>query len=673
MRSKTRSPPYFERKGPIPTEIYHTYSKKYPLYRHTKGFQGKKVANINGDGKPHIIFLFFESLRAKDLYRLPNLSALSKECYTFPNFYSNSVLTFRTFFTALYGLPYELGISAGLDRELDIYGLPDVLKKEGYERNFFTGATWSLNGIGPFLSKYGGDRVFDRKQLLEHYGKADQSSWGIADEYLLDFAVDHLEQHKNVPQFYSLLTISSHHPWNVPRSYLGPTFEEEEGEYTPKYLKTLHYTDHCIGTFIKELRKRKLSKDVILFITGDHGFYFGAGDRGFEYQRGTHPDNFHVPLMIYGEGRIQTPQEILTWGSHADLYPTFLDLFNLEGIQHSVGKSLLRKDENPPIFYHNPSHHGGGVCSKGASRETEKSFQKMMQYMFQEGNLAPGKEKRRCLRLKPFEPSLGLDKESLLKEIKEKSPMVTLNLNRHQGVDDVLLKSISKWNPDLQYLSINQSYRVTDQGIKEVIASCSSLVSLDLSYCSLITANCLESLPDSFYELNLAGTDLVFNRSIKDLEILKVEKTPLSAVDLSNFPFLCPHLLTLHLSYPMFTGRVIWKAIDPLPLYRLSIDECDKMNNEEAKNLFAFHPHLRFLFLKRCYLLTDVLFQEMKDISLRHLTLQGAHCLTDDGLIALLELPLDSLEIQGCPSLTNRGIAAIERHQSKFSKIKINR
>ncbi|WP_316357907.1 hypothetical protein [Candidatus Neptunichlamydia sp. REUL1] len=64
------------------------------------------------------------------------------------------------------------------------------------------------------------DRVLDRKQLLEHYGKVDQSSWGIADEYLLDFAASHLEQHKDIPQFYSLLTISSHHPWNVPKSYL---------------------------------------------------------------------------------------------------------------------------------------------------------------------------------------------------------------------------------------------------------------------------------------------------------------------------------------------------------------------------------------------------------------------------------------------------------------------
>ncbi|WP_316357909.1 sulfatase-like hydrolase/transferase [Candidatus Neptunichlamydia sp. REUL1] len=119
-----------------PTEIYQSLSEDYPLYRYTKGFRGEKIAHVDGRGKPHVIFLFFESLRAKDLYRLPNLSALSKECYTFPNFYSNSVLTFRTFFTSLYGLPYELGISGGLDRELDIYGLLDILKREGYERNF---------------------------------------------------------------------------------------------------------------------------------------------------------------------------------------------------------------------------------------------------------------------------------------------------------------------------------------------------------------------------------------------------------------------------------------------------------------------------------------------------------------------------------------------------------
>ena len=164
---------------------------------------------------------------------------------------------------------------------------------------------------------------------------------------------------------------------------------------------------------------------------------------------------------------------------------------------------------------------------------------------------------------------------------------------------------------------------------------------------------------------------MVFNRPIKDLEILKVEKTPISAVALSKLPLLRPHLLTLHLSYPRLNVGAIRKAIDPLPLYRLSIDECDQLNDEEAGKLFAQHPHLRFLFLKRCHQLTDALFQGMKDISLRHLTLQGAHCLTDEGLIALLELPLDSLEIQGCSILTDRGVAAIERHRSKFSKLKI--
>ncbi|MCB1110319.1 MAG: LTA synthase family protein, partial [Chlamydiia bacterium] len=230
-----------------PTEIYRPLSPTYPLYRYTEGFRGEKIAKVKAQGKPHIIFLFVESLRAKDLHRLPYLSRLKEESLFFSHFYANSVLTFRTFFTALYGLPYELGISAGLDRNLDVYGLPDLLKEKGYTRNFFTGATWSLNGIGPFLAKYGGDIVYDRRELMQHFGEVDQSSWGVADEYLFEFTLDHLKKHSETPQFYTLLTISSHHPWNVPKHYQGPTFGEEPGEYTPKYLQTLHYTDACIG------------------------------------------------------------------------------------------------------------------------------------------------------------------------------------------------------------------------------------------------------------------------------------------------------------------------------------------------------------------------------------------------------------------------------------------
>ncbi|QVL54739.1 MAG: LTA synthase family protein [Simkaniaceae bacterium] len=658
-----------------PTEIYHSLSEDYPLYRHTKGFRGEKIAHIDGKGKPHVIFIFFESLRAKDLHYLPHLSALAKESLTFPNFYSNSILTFRTFFTSLYGLPYDLRESWGLDKELDIYGLPDLLKREGYTRNFFTGSGWSLGGIRSFLSKYGGDCIFDRKELIEHFGKIDQNSWGVADEYLFEFALDHLDKHREEPQFYSLLTISSHHPWNVPKSYQGPTFEEVELEMTRKYLQTLYYTDQCIGNFVKGLKERNLAKDTLLFITGDHGCYHGkkGSSSGLGYNRraksskGIHPDNFHVPFMIYGEGRVEKGKEIMTWGSHADFLPTFLDLFNLDGRQHSIGKSLLRTDETAPVFYHNPSH---GVCFKGASKETEETFQELMDSLFHSGTFAP-KIARDHLRLDSFTPSLSLGRDALAKEIKAKSPMVSLNLNHHQATNDALLRSIPDWNPDLQYLSVSQSYRITDIGVKELVSRSPSLISLDLSNCPLLTSECLKKLPERFDALNISGTDIIFDKQLKDLQILKIKRTLFSAKELKNLSFLCPNLKTLYISYPKFNGEIIRNSIDSLFLNTLLIDECDQMSNEEAEKLFVPHLYPCCLILKRCYRLTDVLFQGLKKISIYHLRLQGAASLTDDGLISLLKLPLDALEIQGCPNLTDRGMAAVEKYRSKFSVLQI--
>ncbi|MCB1107275.1 MAG: sulfatase-like hydrolase/transferase [Chlamydiia bacterium] len=651
-------------------EIYTPLSKTCPLYRQTEGFRGEKLVDIQTEGKPHVIFLFIESLRAKDFHRLPHLNALAKESYVFPQFYSNSVLTFRTFFTSLYGLPYDLNIASGLDEKLGVYGLPDILKREGYTRNFITGATWAFNGIGPFLSKYGGDHVLDRIDLRNHFGEIDESSWGVADEYLMEFAVDHLDKHRHTPQFYSLLTISSHHPWNVPKSYKGPSFEEEKGEYLSKYLQTLHYTDTCVGIFISKLKEKKLSKDVILFIAGDHGVYL----EGFDYKRGRHLDNFHVPFLIYADGRIKNPSEIETRGSHADFYPTFLDLFNLKGIQHSVGKSLIRKEENPFVFCHNPSSFEKGM-GMGRSEKVVDIFEEMIHSLYRHKHLTPERKlnKGEEIKISPFEPPLKMNREALIESLKENSPMITLNLNRHQGVDDALLQIISEKNPDLHNLSINQSYRVTDKGIRDLTQKCPLLISLDISHCPLLTEKSLEYLPETFCELNLSGTDIVFNRKMKDLEILHLQKTPFSPKELRKLSTFCPHLITLHLSYSLLNGKEIREGIAPLPLYRLSIDECDALEDEEALELFKPHPHLRFLFLERCHRLTDQLFEKIQNTTLSHLSLEGASGLTDKGLKALLKLPLDALELKGCSNLTSQGIEEVKKEGKRFSKLVINR
>jgi len=84
------------------------------------------------------------------------------------------------------------------------------------------------------------------------------------------------------------------------------------------------------------------------------------------------------------------------------------------------------------------------------------------------------------------------------------------------------------------------------------------------------------------------------------------------------------------------------------------------------------HLYLRFLFLERCYSLSDDLYLKMQGLNIRHLSICNYINLTDKGLEGLLKLPLDCLEIKGAPNLTYQGFALIEKYQEKFSKLKIN-
>jgi len=56
---------------------------------------------------------------------------------------------------------------------------------------------------------------------------------------------------------------------------------------------------------------------------------------------------------------------IETPASQLDLIPTFMDLFNLETINHNMGSSLLRESDERMIFFHNPYMHQFFGARKG--------------------------------------------------------------------------------------------------------------------------------------------------------------------------------------------------------------------------------------------------------------------------------------------------------------------
>ncbi|QVL57005.1 MAG: sulfatase-like hydrolase/transferase [Simkaniaceae bacterium] len=684
-------------------EIYTSKDSSYPLFRYTHGFKGKKELEIeiNPDEKPHVMFLFVESLRSKDVGCLggkhevtSHLDALAKESYVYSNFYANSFPTFRAFYTSLFGLPYSLEMKTTLSKNIPTYGLPDHLKELGYETNFFTGAHWGIGGIGPFLKQIQADRVFDKKEIEKFNPASTGGSWGIDDEYLLEMTLNHFEKHQNTPQFYSILTITSHHPWVLPKGYVSPEFPDLEEGYYQNYLKTLHYADHQVGNFIRKLKEKKLTKNLLLFVTGDHGLYFGEKNESLEFHRGNHKDNFHVPLMIYADGRIKEPKVIESLASQCDLLPTMMDLLSMKGYQHSIGRSLIRKEKNPRIFYHNSANFKGSVsCREGDTTVLygqqgdaleEKglypilaNFKEMLSSIYENNLTVPPKIKKgiKSLSIEPYQPPLEVSSEKLAEIIHQNSPMTALILDQNNHVNQELLSKIAKWNPDLDLLSIKESYSITDQGLAELLKKCDHIHDLNISDCPLLTEKCLKFLPKTLMRLSLQRLDFVndnaFVEKMRHLEVLDIRETPITDRGFSRFPELFPTLSYLIFSYIHISMDSAEKVIESLPLYRLQIYDGEMLTDKEASLLFKPHPTLRFLNLEGCLNLTDELFTQIKECKLRQVHLSGIPNLTDHGLEALLKLPLDALHITGAPSLSPDAFKLIDRYQQNFVDLSI--
>ena len=264
----------------------------------------------------------------------------------------------------------------------------------------------------------------------------------------------------------------------------------------------------------------------------------------------------------------------------------------------------------------------------------------------------------------------------MAEEIQQKSPLVSLSLNRHQALDDDLLLQLAKWNPNLNKISMNDSYRITDSGLSHLFKHCPSLFSLDISNCLLLTKECLKDFPDALLEISLNGLAFVneefFNMTMPYLETLSIQNTPLTAKGLKKLSSFAPSLMSLYLSYSNFNMGEIRDSIEYLPLWMLHIEDCYSLSNEDAHKILIPHPYLRFLSLINCHRLTDALFHSLQDFHIKYLSLKDVPNLTDNGLEKILNLPIDYLHVMDCPKLTNRSLELAKEYSPKFQELRVS-
>ena len=112
-------------------------------------------------------------------------------------------------------------------------------------------------------------------------------------------------------------------------------------EIKEAYYATTTFVDAQIGRIIKKLKKTGLDKNTIIVFTSDHGYHLG--EHGHWQKQTLFDDSTRVPLIFSGPGiqkgvRSNSPVELI------DIYPTLMDLTEIETPSNVVGKSLK------PIF-----------------------------------------------------------------------------------------------------------------------------------------------------------------------------------------------------------------------------------------------------------------------------------------------------------------------------------
>ena len=143
-----------------------------------------------------------------------------------------------------------------------LHGIGSILKQHGYSTAFFHGGNNGTMNFDASALSAGFDSYYGRNE----YGNDDDydGTWGISDMPFLQFTAQKVNEMKK-PFAASVFTLSSHHPFKLPKGYELP-----EGNYQTDFEKTMRYTDDAMRHFFETISDYSWFDSTIFVIVGDH-------------------------------------------------------------------------------------------------------------------------------------------------------------------------------------------------------------------------------------------------------------------------------------------------------------------------------------------------------------------------------------------------------------------
>jgi phosphoglycerol transferase MdoB-like AlkP superfamily enzyme len=302
-------------------------------------------ASVLNSPRPNIILIILESFTAKIIEPLggksgvtPQLNALVQEGILFDHFYSSGDRTDKGLVSILSGYPAQprTSIIKFPEKTQTLPSLPRTLLAAGYHPSFMYGGDIGFANMESYLTNLGFLHITDDDDFESDL---DDSKWGIPDHYVFERLKLECDTARS-PFFKTMLSLSSHEPFEVPMEPVYPGKDEAS-----LFLNSCFYTDKSLGEFIASAKKASWWDQTLIIITADHGHRFPDPNELKDKER------FKIPMLWLGGALNTHAIRVPVLAGQTDMAATLLSQLNVNSSTFTFSKNVFAKDVTPFATY----------------------------------------------------------------------------------------------------------------------------------------------------------------------------------------------------------------------------------------------------------------------------------------------------------------------------------
>jgi arylsulfatase A-like enzyme len=125
---------------------------------------------------------------------------------------------------------------------------------------------------------------------------------------------------------------------DIPPYVLDPG-KTERRHYVAGYDGDINYLDEELGKLVRYIKTKGWAEDTLIVVTADHGESLGEHGRTFCHGS-LYETDLHVPMVMWGPGRVPAGGHVTANTNHVDVLPTLLDYAGLPSPSTLQGVSL---------------------------------------------------------------------------------------------------------------------------------------------------------------------------------------------------------------------------------------------------------------------------------------------------------------------------------------------